>query len=49
MGKNRPKGGLLGGFDQLRAPDAPTISGTAAVMHKLVLLLLIHQMWVVVL
>ena len=29
MGKNRPKGGLLGGFDQLRAPDAPTISVTA--------------------
>ena len=28
MGKNRPKGGLLGGFDQLRAPDAPTISVT---------------------
>jgi len=29
MGKNRPKGGALGGFDQLRAPDAPTISVTA--------------------
>ena len=29
MGKNRPKGGLLGGFDQLRAPYAPTISVTA--------------------
>tara|TARA_R100000664_G_C2735053_1_gene124674 strand:- start:69 stop:1277 length:1209 start_codon:yes stop_codon:yes gene_type:complete len=28
MGKNRPKGGFLGGFDQLRAPDAPTISVT---------------------
>ena len=26
MGRNRPKGGALGGFDQLRAPDAPTIS-----------------------
>ena len=29
MGKNRPKGGLLGGFDQLKAPDAPTISVAA--------------------
>ncbi len=28
MGRNRPKGGLLGGFDQLRAPDAPEISVT---------------------
>ena len=28
MGKNKPKGGALGGFDQLRAPDAPTISVT---------------------
>ena len=25
MGVNK-KGGLVGGFDQLRAPDAPTIS-----------------------
>ena len=30
MGKNKPKGGALGGFDQLRAPDAPTISVTVA-------------------
>lgn len=30
MGNNRrPKGGFLGGFDQLKAPDAPTISVSA--------------------
>ena len=29
MGRNRPKGGLLGGSDILRTPDAPTVSGTA--------------------
>ena len=29
MGRNRPKGGLLGGSDILRIPDAPTISATA--------------------
>lgn len=29
MGRNRPKGGLLGGVDLLRVPDAPTISATA--------------------
>jgi len=29
MGRNRPKGGFLGGFDQLKIPDAPTVSGSA--------------------
>ena len=29
MGRNRPKGGLLGGSDILRLPDVPTVSGTA--------------------
>ena len=29
MGRNRPKGGLLGGSDILRLPDTPEVSGTA--------------------
>jgi hypothetical protein len=39
MGRNRPKGGLLGGVDLLRVPDAPTISSITENSTELVVAL----------
>ena len=39
MGRNRPKGGLLGGSDILRVPDAPTISSITENSTELVVVL----------